>query len=509
MASRKTNISNSMIEVLSDLNTEYFLNTNEESYVTTTYNHFCRTFKVQSKTFKSFLQQLLKDKGMIVKISDIANGIEDIEAHCQLSNVTKHVFNRIGYDERGSIIIDLANNKNEYVIIDKNSYNIVNNIKTPIVRHHLNSELPQPVECDLNASIDLIKKYLNLKRNDDLYLVLAFILKTFIINVKSCVILVFQGKQDSGKSIASELIKYIIDPSTPLLSSPPKNTEDLVITLNSCYLPAFDNLSGINNELSDFLCSLVYGVSYTKRTLYTDDDMKRYFNLRDLIFNGIEELSNRDDLNDRLIEIELESIDPKIRKDKTTLNKEMEIDRPKILHGLYLLLSITLKNLEHTRVTNLPRMSDYARIGMAMFESLKMNPDKFIEIYQSNLNEKRYNSFWNDPLCSTIFDSLKNSLERSMDRDGNFTVPTLTGTSMELLEKIFKKDSKTYKPKSPRGFSVYLKRIEGMLKGQGIIYKQSRSSTRREITIEFDQDTLKKISFEIHQQKKKEAPFRY
>ena len=85
----------------------------------------------------------------------------------------------------------------------------------------------------------------------------------------------------------------------------------------SSYLIAYDNLSGISHDLADFLCSVVYGVSYSKRRLYSDDEELNYSIRRDFLFNGIEDLSGRSDLNDRIIEIELDSIIPEKRLSKS------------------------------------------------------------------------------------------------------------------------------------------------------------------------------------------------
>lgn len=502
MNKEKISYTDLAIECLSKLKPTYYLGENEEPCLSLEYKGKFKAYKVQSKNFKSLLHTFFRENNLKFKSHQFVEIIDEIESLCLISSMKNKTFTRIGYDENNNIVIDLADEDNNYVVISSDGFKIAKNVKTPFISLNDQCKLPIPKAISDDQFLVLISKYFNFKNKTDLDLVLTYLIKLHITNVDSCIILVFQGRQDSGKSSSTEALKFLVDPTDPLLSTPPKTIEDVVLSLNSNYLPAFDNLSGINKELSDFLCSVVYGVKYSKRSLYTDDTLKTYKTKRDLLFNGIEELSNRDDFNDRVLEIELESILPENRKDKTTLNKELESDRPYILYGLYQLISKTLFNLPNIRTENLPRMSDFARIGMAMFASQNKDPNDFLEIYNEKIRDKKSNSFWNDPLCSLILEKLKSKLNNyHLGSSNRKESPELKGTSLELMDLIFKHSGKNNKPKTPRGFSAYLRRCEGLLKSEGIIFTHQRSSERREIIITFEDWKRMQLEQEIKSNK--------
>lgn len=473
------------------INPTYFIGRNNEPLIQYELKGKKLTTRIRSKSFKSLLINQLKAFGEKVKSHEFENILDEFEALCHESGIKKEAFIRVGYDDE-NIIIDLNNDDNQFVYISKREVKIVKNTDVPFIRPLDQSPLPIPLKTTPENFLHLYLKYFNPKHLAHNHIHLAFTLKLLYRNLDSCGFLVFQGKQDSGKSTSTEAIKFLIDPSESLLSTPPKTPEDIAFLLNSTYLAAFDNLSGINNEMADYLCSLAYGVTFYKRKHYTDDTLNIYNTMRDLLFNGIEELSNRADLNDRIIEIELDSIDPKKRKSKTTLNQELVQDRPYILYGLYNLLSNTLAHLPSIRTTGLPRMSDFVRIGMAMYKAMGKNPEHFLEIYNEILRDKKSSSFWNDPLCCQIHKLLMNKLQKDCYLS-KATPVKLEGTALELMNIIFIGDAKKNCPKTPRGFSAYLKRMEGLLKTEGIIYVQVRTSGRREISIFFDDDTFNQL----------------
>ena len=66
------------------------------------------------------------------------------------------------------------------------------------------------------------------------------------------------------------------------------------------FLVACDNVSYISNELSDALCRLSSGATFSKRANYTDADESVIKAARPVLLNGIpDKLANRADLADR------------------------------------------------------------------------------------------------------------------------------------------------------------------------------------------------------------------
>ncbi len=489
-----------VLEVIEkQLKPEFFLSENDlpcMSYVRE--DGIRKTIILKSSLFKKFLFSFCRSKDLRLSNYWFEFLVNELEYRCFSSNLKREVFCRVGYFEN-----DIYIDHGEYFIkISKDGYSKLANAPIPFLSLPRQAPLPVPKVIERDIFLKKFSKYFNVKNEQHLALILAFVIKLYIRNVASSLIFVFQGKQDSGKTTASEVIKFLVDPTEPLLSIPPRVAEDVVVLANTTYMLAYDNLSGLSHELADFFCSVVYGINYSKRALFTDDDEKRYCLKRDVLFNGIDDLSGRNDLNDRVVEIELKSIESQNRKSKTLLNRELEEERPYFLHGLYSLLSDVLRVLPTIRETNLPRMADYVRIGLAIDSVIGYESENFIQIYNQIVQEKKENSFWNDDLCCAIFSKLnplrKSSGWQDEKEEWRFDEKKpLIGNASELLDKLFPndKEKRTIRPfKSLKSFSNHLKRIEPLLKQKGILVERlPRNALRRDIKIFIEDNTLAEL----------------
>ena len=87
------------------------------------------------------------------------------------------------------------------------------------------------------------------------------------------------------------------------------------------------------DEYSDALCCLATGGSYSKRTLYTDDEEQLFSAMRPIMFNGIGNVVVRGDLADRALVIPLKPIDEKARKTEKEFWSEIDALLPSVLPG--------------------------------------------------------------------------------------------------------------------------------------------------------------------------------
>ena len=74
-------------------------------------------------------------------------------------------------------------------------------------------------------------------------------------------------------------------------------------------LSYYDNVSVIQDWISDLLCRAVTGSSFSKRALYTNDDDIYYSFKRKLGINGIDLAAINADLSDRAITLKPDRID--------------------------------------------------------------------------------------------------------------------------------------------------------------------------------------------------------
>ena len=118
----------------------------------------------------------------------------------------------------------------------------------------------------------------NLGDEQDFRLIVGWLLMTLNPNGPFPV-LVLEGEQGSAKSTTARALKQLIDPVTPLLRSLPRSERDLAIAANANWVLAFDNVSFIQDWMSDALCRLSTG-EVSEHGLSTRARRKRSSNRR-------------------------------------------------------------------------------------------------------------------------------------------------------------------------------------------------------------------------------------
>src|SRR5262249_41062061 len=157
-----------------------------------------------------------------------------------------------------------------------------------------------------------------------------------------------------------------------------------IVAAKSAHLLSFDNVSGLSDWLSDAICRLATGGGQGKRRLYTDDDEILFSGRRPVALNGIEDVVSRPDLVDRSLLITLEPIPESRRREERDIEANFERAAPGILGALLDCLAEALRNLPRIKISNPPRMADFARLaeaGTMRYEK----PGTFISAYRANL----------------------------------------------------------------------------------------------------------------------------
>jgi hypothetical protein len=165
--------------------------------------------------------------------------------------------------------------------------------------------------------------------------------------------------------------------------------------------------------------------------------------LRPVIFNGIDEISDRPDLLDRTLIIHMKVIDLSKRMPEERIWERFNEIYPKLLGALYALTSSVLKELPSVQTSNLPRMADFARIGIAMEKYLKLEPGAFLEVYKNNDEDKIEGVISHNGLALAV----KKALEVNKE---------MTGSPQEVFNKLdqYKNYQDRSFPYSPRGLTA-------------------------------------------------------
>lgn len=272
--------------------------------------------------------------------------------------------------------------------------------------------------------------------------------------------LVIIGEQGTAKTWTSRLLRRSIDPNVADLRLPPKEPRDLMIAALNSHVVAYDNLSVIQDWLSDALCALSTGGGFSTRELFSDLDETLFSADRPILLNGINNIVTRPDLLDRSLVVTLEPIPENKRKSEAVLEAEFAAAHPAILAALLDAVACALANEATTKLDGLPRMADFATWIEASAPALGWQPAQFLKAYRTNQNDAIEAVLEGD----VISDVIKGLIEKQ----------AWTGQLKDLLALVPEHE---HKPKSPRGLRSALIRKAPALRQVGITMKFEKGHT--------------------------------
>lgn len=185
------------------------------------------------------------------------------------------------------------------------------------------------------------------------------------------------------------------------LRTPPKDTQNLLVSAGNTHIVAIDNLSGLKAEISDCLCRLSTGGGIDMRALYTDDEQHLVDIQRPAIINGIDDIANRPDLAERSIIINLPLIPENKRRTEQEFWSAFDIDKSVIFTGLLNGIVSGLKNNKNVELIEKPRMADVAHWVTACERDLGIE-GQFIQAYKRNQLSSIHSNIESSPVGSAI-----------------------------------------------------------------------------------------------------------
>lgn len=341
-------------------------------------------YRIRSKKFKGWLGAYVYNKynfalknNQIKDISEALGGIALYSTSTGKKNLEVRsclVNNVFWYDLGGSA-----------VRVDKNGWEVVE--QPPILFKPCEHQEKQVVPSK-NGDIRALRQFINIGSDDDWALFLVFAISAFVPSFPQPV-LVLTGSQGAGKTTPMKMLKKLVDPSKLPSNGTPSDQEEMSRIADKHLLLFFDNLSSLSSKVSDILCKLVTGDGFSRRTKYTDDDETIFVSKRAIMMNGINSFITRADLLDRTIILELERIPDDKRLPEDELWQRFEEERPKILGGIFDVLSKAMSLYGYDVPAKLPRMADFAKWGIAINSAIKQVDESwsvdFINAYEKNI----------------------------------------------------------------------------------------------------------------------------
>jgi hypothetical protein len=141
--------------------------------------------------------------------------------------------------------------------------------------------------------------------------------------------------------------------------------------------------------------------------LYTDGEESIFAARRPVILNSIVDVTNRPDLSDRTVTVQLLRIGEAQRIEEGTFWPTYEEARPRLLGALLTALSGALARWDATRPERLPRMSDFYRLILAAEPDMPWEPGQFAAAWSRMEESAVENVLQSTPLTSVLMPILE------------------------------------------------------------------------------------------------------
>lgn len=338
--------------------------------------------------------------------------IDSLEAKAYHENKLVNLWDRVGVVNTVNYY-DIGDGKH-VIKTDENGSKLIS--KPEIIFRRYKHQASQIIPAEKGNFKELLK-FINLKNEGDEILLLTYIVAGLNPTIPRPLLALY-GSQGSAKSTALRIIRCLLDPSftghhpsqTGNLLSPPTDDSDLAGKSVQNYCLFFDNISYCPIWLSDSLCRLITGCTFTKRKLYTDDEQVVFDTMPLVAVSGINLITERPDLLDRSLLIEMERISDDKRLEEKIFWSEFHTALPSILGGLFFTLSKALANYEKVKLDTLPRMADYARFAVAAAIAMGYTPEQFLKAYARNVRAQNSSAIDSSPTAQVLIDFVNNNM---------------------------------------------------------------------------------------------------
>ena len=239
-----------------------------------------------------------------------------------------------------------------------------------------------------------------------------------------------------------------------------------MLALNNRFTICYDNISKINQDISDTLCTAITGAGDSKRALYSNSDEIIYTFKRKIILCGIAPSMNFPDLLDRTITYETIPVFDDQRITEEDFNQQLDELLPKVVGQIFQTLSEMLKlySIVKSELKLLPRMADFTVFGECISRSLEYESNSFVDAYSTRIQNNSIEIAQTYPIIS-IMEGLIQNGEYTKEVSGFYSeikaIATRQGIDIDSKDIEF--------PKSPNQIKGHLKQISPDLRKLGML----------------------------------------
>jgi hypothetical protein len=344
----------------------------------------------------------------------------------------------------------------------------------PVLFRHFPNLKPLP-DPEPGGDVKVLAGYSNLKTNRDKRLLTAYAI-TLPLSHVGRPIFGATGSMGSGKTTIQRLLKRTIDPTAP--ETVRFDPRDFLQKAAHAYLVMLDNQNTIPEWAADTLCRLVTGEADSKRRLYTDDEDVIVELRRAVLLNGINVPTDRGDVLDRSLVVELERIPDGERKTEEELWERFEVEHPKLLGAIFGVLAEAIAIKPSIKLSRRPRLADWGEYAAAVYEVMGWGAETFLEDWDEVVKVQNQATLDGSPVAQAIIKFMENKEEYA-------------ATSSELHSKLkvvaaqlgVDVDRDRAWPKSARWLWRRIKEVLPLLVAAGIEARRKDAEEATEITL--------------------------
>ena len=397
-ASEQKSQADKLIELVEQNHVELFTDRVRDAWARLEVSGHHEIHRCRSKDFRRFLGHLFWQAYQKAPNSNaLVSALNVIESKARFEGEKHELHNRVAFHDR-AIWYDLADDEWRAVRISPRAWEIV--AQPPILFRRHSHQLPQVEPCR-GGDLNQILEFVNVRRSSHKLLFKVHLVSCLVPGIAHS-IPTAHGPQGSAKTTLFRVERRVVDPSATETLSLPGQPVELIQQLSHHWMPLYDNVTSIKVWISDALCRAVTGEGFSKRELYTDDDDVIYSFRCCCGLNGINVAAYKPDLLDRCILFGLAPIPRSRRRGEEELWAEFEEARPYLFGAALDALSRAMAIRPSIKLTDLPRMADFATWGCAIAEAIGHSRDEFLAAYEENYRQRNDEVLANDPVASTL-----------------------------------------------------------------------------------------------------------
>jgi hypothetical protein len=307
----------------------------------------------------------------------------------------------------GELWIDRGSSDWSAVVINADGWRVEPRMEAPLIRGDGMLPLPIPVA---GGNIRDLRKFINLR--DDAFPLLCGATASILNPYGNYLTTLISGPPGSAKTTITRIIRSLTDPDemdTRAMAS----VRDLYHGASLIHLVAFENVSGLPQDMSDALCRLNTGAAYGERKYYTQG---REFRLKlhcPIIINGIPpNIAEQPDLLDRTITFRCDYLGDKVRSEEA-LKRKFNDMLPMLFGALCDGLVGAMKARRKFGNDNdkageallggwRPRFVDAVVWAEAACQAMGFEPEEYVEAHKNNREVIFREIAENEPICIGI-----------------------------------------------------------------------------------------------------------